>query len=143
MTERDINLNEPASVIAGLTELRDLDGFTPGSLAVVLADHNARGICVVLIDEVPADPPQDERVEVLACLIGATRSHGLDDAISGFLVAHERTGSGDVRGHDLAWRDAATVVAKDAGLVLYGNYMVTSDGVARVIAPELAAQSST
>lgn len=136
MSEQDINLKNPASVIAGLTELRDLDAFNPGSLAVIFADHDALGVCTAMIDDVPDDPPQTDRVDVLASLLGCTTSHGLGSLISGFLLAHERPGTDQVRGHDLAWHDAAATVADETGFILYGNYVVTDDGVARVVVPE-------
>lgn len=129
----DINLDDPVSVIATLTDLRNDDMFPPWSLLVALSYPDSPGGLMLVIEEAPPDPPQHERVEVLGSVLNGLSKHEID--VGGVLLAHVRPGSADIRGHDLAWLDALTTAAQAADIRIHGVYAMTDDCVTRVVVP--------
>lgn len=133
---RNIDLNNPATVISTLTAMRDDDVFQPSSLLFSFSDPSGHELLTTMIDEGPPDPPQHERLEILNAFLGMLHSHGLLEGIGGVVLAYDRTGTGEIRGHDLAWHDALKAAAEPVDLNVHGVYAVTSDAVTRVVVPE-------
>ncbi|HSK26340.1 MAG TPA: hypothetical protein VK894_05455 [Jiangellales bacterium] len=98
----------------------------PGSLLLVLAGPAGQVALVVGIDEVPPDPPQHERVGVLAPFLRGLADQV--DGIEGIALAVCRDGSTEVEGGDLAWHDAFTGAVRVAGFADHGTYLVTPRG---------------
>lgn len=132
----DINLDDPVSVIATLSELRDDEMFDPWSLVMAFSHANEPGGLITIIEEAPPDPPQHERISVIDAVLQTFLHAVRESDVGGVLLAHDRPGSADIRGHDLAWLDALNTVADAAGIRVHGAYVMSDDGVARVVVPE-------
>ncbi|HEU0042715.1 MAG TPA: hypothetical protein VFQ15_10215 [Jiangellaceae bacterium] len=122
-------LDSEADVIANLTSLRDTGGLTASSLVIVVGDAGAEQVIGFVVDDVPADPPQHERVAVLEPFLHQMREvHAAHCVVLGVV----RAGSDEVGGGDLAWHDAFTSMSRAADLTCHGVYLVTPREVSRI-----------
>ncbi len=122
-------LDDEAAVHANLEIFAEQGDLPPGSLTLLLADTDCRLTMAVMVEDVPADPPQDERIRMLAPLLRQLRDHG---DVDGVLLVVARDGSTQIDGGDLAWHDAFTGPAQTAHLTSHGIYLATPSGVRRV-----------
>jgi hypothetical protein len=138
--ETTVLLDHETQALAFLTSAQAAGQLPPGSLMVLAADRAARLVLPVGIDEVPDDPPQDERIGALAPLLQVLAGV---ERCGGVLLAVGRHGDPKPRGGDFGWHDAFTQGTAAAGLACHGTYVVTPTGARRVrpllAPPELAA----
>jgi hypothetical protein len=103
--------------------------LSPDCLLVLVADGSGRLVLPIGIDEVPGDPPQDERIAVLAALLELLEElehpHGVALAVG-------RLGHPNPRGGDFGWHDALQQCCRVTGLACHGTYVATPYGVRRV-----------
>jgi hypothetical protein len=111
----------------------------PPCLLLLAADDLGRLVLPIAVDEVPVDPPQDERISVLSALlehvVALARLHGVALAVG-------RLGHPRPRGSDFGWHDALAQCCRTACVTCYGTYVATPIGVRRVRplpAPDLLA----
>ncbi|HEX5996675.1 MAG TPA: hypothetical protein VFY84_16160 [Jiangellales bacterium] len=111
----------------------------PPSLLVLVGDECGRLVLPVAVDDVPDDPPQDERISALGVLLEQIAEFGRP---SGVAMAVSRRGDPRPRGSDFGWHDALMQCCRIAGITCHGSYVVTPYGVRRVRplpAPDLLA----
>jgi hypothetical protein len=101
----------------------------PPSLLVLVADESGRLVLPIAVDEVPDDPPQDERVSALAVLLEHIAEFGQP---AGVAMAVSRRGDPRPRGSDFGWHDALAQCCRIARLTCHGTYVATPYGVRRV-----------
>ncbi len=128
MTNR-FRLDDEAAVRTNLELLAEQGDLPSGSLLVMLGDAHSRIVIAVAIDDVPPDPPQDERVSLLGPFLRQVREH---PDVHGALLVVARAGSAQVGMSDLAWHDAFDGSSRIAGLTAHGVYLATPSGVRRV-----------
>lgn len=75
-----LRLDDEAAVHRSLEALAEQGELPPGSLLVFLADDDARATLSVGIDEVPRDPPQDQRVGTLGPFLRRLRTRSTSTA---------------------------------------------------------------
>lgn len=122
-------LDDEAAVHANLEILAEQGELPPGSLLVLLGDTDSRVIMAVAVDDLPEDPPQDERVRILAPFLRRLREDIDVDAVA---LVISRRGTARVGGGDLGWHDAFTGCAGTARLSCHGVYLATPSGVRQV-----------
>ncbi|PSL02180.1 hypothetical protein CLV30_111135 [Haloactinopolyspora alba] len=122
-------LDDEAAVHANLEILAEHGELPPDSLLVLLGDADSRVIMAVAVDDLPADPPQDERVRILAPFLRRLRE---DIDVDGVALVIARRGTTQVGGGDLGWYDAFTGCAGTARLSCHGVYLATPSGVRHV-----------
>jgi hypothetical protein len=122
-------LDHETQTIDLLSMLEATGDIPPGSLMLLLADNQARLMLPVGIDDVPEDPPQDERNVVLR---HATAVLAHLDQCAGLTLAIGRFGDPKPRGSDYGWHDALVLAADGSQVVAHGTYVVTPSGVRRV-----------
>lgn len=134
-------LDRETDALAFLATIHSSGQLPPGSLLVLAADDLARLVLPIGVDEVPDDPPQDERVASLLSLLLVVADNL--ERCRGVLLAIGRHGDPRPRGGDFGWHDAFAQGSTAAGLACYGTYVVTQAGVRRVrpllAPPELSA----
>lgn len=101
----------------------------PPCLLVLAADDVGRLVLPIAIDEVPDDPPQDERICALAALLEHIVTF---DYLHGVALAVARLGDPRPRGSDFGWHDALAQCCSATCFICYGTYVVTPYGVRRV-----------
>lgn len=122
-------LDHETETIEFLTMAHRSGDLPPLCLLVLVADDLARLVLPIAVDEVPADPPQDERIDALAGLF----EHLADiERVHGVALAVGRLGHPNPRGGDFGWHDALTQCCRSAGLTCYGTYVATPYGVRKV-----------
>lgn len=135
-----IFIDHETKALALLTDIHASGQLPPGSLLLLVADECARLMLPIGIDEVPDDPPQDERIDALMSLLGLVV--GLERC-RGVLLAIGRHGDPRPRGGDFGWHDAFNQGSLGIGLACHGTYVVTPAGARRVrpllAPPEIAA----
>lgn len=139
MVMETLYLDQDAEVIDFLVMAQRSGDLPPPCLLVLVADDLARLVLPIAVDEVPADPPQDERIDALAGLF----DHLADiERVHGVALAVGRPGHPNPRGGDFGWHDALAQCCRSAGLTCYGTYVATPCGVRRVrplLSPEVPA----
>lgn len=121
-------LDSSAEVLEFLRGPARPDSDEPG-LDVLLADQDGAALAlVVVIDEVPADPPQTERVRLLGPFLRDLARHD----IAGAALVVRRGGPAHPGGGDLAWHDAFVGGCSVAGLSCHGVYLATPSGAVPV-----------
>lgn len=125
-------LDRPTEVLAHLDAHRTHSAYAPGSLVVLLADHDARPVLGLTIDEMPPDPPpQHERVQLLVPLLRRIKDD--DDDVAGFVLVVCRLGAPEVDGDDYAWHDVAVAATTSGGPRCLGVYVQTRLGALPVL----------
>jgi hypothetical protein len=124
------SVGSPAEALALLRYLAEGGEAPPGCLLLVLTGPGAHVELVVAVDDVPASPPQHERVRLLAPFLRRLVREA--DGVTGVLLAICREGAVDADGDDLAWHDAFTGAAGVAGLASHGVYVLAPAGVCPV-----------
>lgn len=136
---RTLYLDRETQTIDFLVTAERAGDLAPPCLLVLVADDLARLVLPIAVDDVPADPPQDERIDALTGLF--EQLAGLD-RVHGVALAVGRLGHPNPRGNDFGWHDALAQCARAAGLTCYGTYVATPYGVRRVrplLSPDLRA----
>lgn len=125
-------LDRPAEVLAHLDAHRTHAAYAPGSLVVLLADHDAYPVVGLTIDEIPPDPPpQHERVRLLVPLLRRIRD--ADEDVAGFVLVVCRLGPREVDGDDYSWHDVAVAATTAGGPRCLGVYVHTRLGALPVL----------
>lgn len=122
-----------------LVTLERAGDLPPRSLLILVADELGRLVLPVAVDEVPDDPPQDERISALAVLLEPIAEFGRPPGVA---MAVSRRGDPRPRGSDFGWHDALAQCCRNVGVTCYGTYVATPYGVRRVRpspAPDLLA----
>lgn len=128
MTESP-NLHDPADAHIFVDVLRERGDVYPGAMLIALVDSAGEPIGGICVEDIPADPPQHERVRMLGPLLRSLAQHGL---CTGVLLAVGRRGAAVPSGGDLAWHDAFAGTCGVAGLTCHGTYVVTPHRVLRL-----------
>lgn len=135
-----VRLDNETSAIDLLATAEAVGDLPAGSLLVLVTDDDANLVIPIGIDDVPADPPQDERVGMLASLVHELTRIG---RCGGVLLAVGRAGHPRPRGSNFGWHDAFAMTVNAGELDCHGTYVVTPSGVRRVrpllAPPELSA----
>lgn len=127
--ETGLFLNDEMQAIGFLAAAESAGELPPVSLLLLLTDDRARLQHALGVDDVPDDPPQDERIHALTpmlCELGGSQ------LCCGVLLAIGRYGDPTPRGGDFGWHDAVHQAAATASLDCHGAYVVTPFGVRRV-----------
>ena len=90
---------------------------------LVSRDGRDDGVAIEITD-VPPDPPQHQRMQLVRPLLRLAEQEYIDRAA----VVVCRAGGPAVRGGDLAWHDALATACRDAGLRCCGTYVATACG---------------
>ncbi len=139
MVMRDLHLDDEAQTVQFLITVQRAGELPPPCLLVLVADDLGRLVLPIAIDEIPADPPQDERIEVLSAMLEHVVAL---DGLHGVALAVSRAGHPQPRGSDFGWHDAHTQCCRAARVTCHGTYVATPYGVRRVRpgpAPDLLA----
>lgn len=118
-----VPLHEPAAVFDALAAHGAPHTLPSAGLAVlydVTGDHVPG---VVIIPDVPEDPPQHERARALGPLFRALATHR---GASAAVLVVLREGVAAPRGEDYAWHDAYHGAAERAGVKPVGAYVMAS-----------------
>jgi hypothetical protein len=129
MVMPDLHLDSEAHTIEFLVTAQQAGDLAPPCLLVLVADDLGRLVLPIAIDEVPADPPQDERIGVLAALLEHVVAL---DCLHGVALAVARAGHPRPRGSDFGWHDALEQCCRVARLECHGTYVATPYGVRKV-----------
>src|SRR5690606_38134164 len=122
-------LDQETTAIRLLTTAEATGELPPRSLMLLITDRLARLVLAIGVDDVPDDPPQNERVVALTPVLGEISR---PDDCDGALLAVGRYGDPRPRGGDLGWHDAFAHGTAAAGVTSHGTYVVTPRGVRRV-----------
>lgn len=127
--DSEIFLDNETAAIGFLSAAAEAGELSPRSLLLLLTTAEGRLLTGVAIDQVPPDPPPDERARRLGPLL-----RGLDagDWAAGGLLAVGREGDPKPRGGDFAWHDVFAAAARNARMYCHGTYVVTPLGVRKV-----------
>lgn len=122
-------LTDEAAVHAHLDILAEQGELPPDSLLLLLCGADATVTVAVAVDDLPPDPPQHERVRILAPFLRRLRDNV---GAEGVLLVVARRGALQADGGDWAWHDAFAGGARTARLTSYGVYLATASGVRRL-----------
>lgn len=134
-----LDLHLERQTIEFLATVERAGDLPPPSLLVLIADESGRVVLPVAVDEVPDDPPQDERISALAVVLEQIADFGRPPGVA---MAVSRHGDPRPRGSDFGWHDALAQCCRMAHVTCYGTYVATPYGVRRVRpspAPDLLA----
>jgi hypothetical protein len=132
-------LHLESQTIGFLVTAQRAGDLPPPSLLVLIADESGRVVLPIAVDELPDDPPQDERISALAVLLEHIAELGRPPGVA---MAVSRRGDPQPRGSDFGWHDALAQCCRIARVTCYGTYVATPYGVRRVRpspAPDLLA----
>ena len=130
MSRPPIDLDDSAAVRAAVSDfpIRVRPGCI--DLVMMIAGVDRLAGTLLLIDDVPGDLAQHERVQALARTWRQLRDERGDVAVA---VTVCRDGHPDPTGEDLAWHDAIRATAAHAGVTCLGVYVATYRGVSQVL----------
>ena len=97
---------------------------------LVSQDDRDDGVAIEITD-VPPDPPQHQRMELVRPLLRLAEKEYIDRAA----VVVCRPGGPSVSGSDLAWHDALATACHEAGVHCCGTYVATARGAVGPIVP--------
>lgn len=131
-----INLDHAPSVTSELQKLLNAGVLYAPSLIVLASDEDGLSHDVItIVDDMPTDPPQHDRIQVLGTIGRAVKSaHAV-----GALLGVRRAGAAAIRGNDLAWHDAFDTAMRAEGLHPHGAYLITDHDVERIVPEETSA----